>query len=192
MLVFHAHHQWQGKGLNFCDCITVLIANLRYELKKHFLSVEFPPPKYPLQNKQKTKHQISEKPGQFWNWDEKLWMGKFTEASSNGNKHRHWKWNYEICGVHAEYHHNLNIAMQALLLQSCPTLCNPVDCSPPGSSVHGDSPGKNNGVSCHFLLQGILPTQGLNLDRKESDSATREVPNIVIVLKLWKNLQKFG
>ena len=21
--------------------------------------------------------------------------------------------------------------------QSCPTLCNPVDCSPPGSSVHG-------------------------------------------------------
>ena len=25
----------------------------------------------------------------------------------------------------------------AKLLQSCPTLCNPMDCSPPGSSVHG-------------------------------------------------------
>ena len=32
----------------------------------------------------------------------------------------------------------------------------PVDCSPPGSSVHGDSPDKNTGVGCHFLLQGIL------------------------------------
>ena len=37
--------------------------------------------------------------------------------------------------------------------QSCLTLCNPTDCSPPGSSVHGDSPGKNTGVGCYFLLQ---------------------------------------
>ena len=35
-------------------------------------------------------------------------------------------------------------------------------CSPVGSSVHGDSPGKNTGVGCHALLQGIFPTQGLN------------------------------
>ena len=34
--------------------------------------------------------------------------------------------------------------------------------SPPGSSVHGDSPGKNTGVGCHALLQGIFPTQRLN------------------------------
>ena len=33
--------------------------------------------------------------------------------------------------------------------QSCLTLCNPMDCSPPGFSVHGDSPGKNTRVSCH-------------------------------------------
>ena len=48
--------------------------------------------------------------------------------------------------------------------QSCPTLCYPMDCSPPGSSVyvHGDSPGKNTGVGCHVLLQGIFPTQGSN------------------------------
>ena len=32
-----------------------------------------------------------------------------------------------------------------------------------GSSVHGDSSGKNNGVGCHALLLGIFPTQGLNL-----------------------------
>ena len=44
--------------------------------------------------------------------------------------------------------------------QSCLTLCDPMDCSPPGSSVHGDSLGKNTGVGCHALLQGIFPTQG--------------------------------
>ena len=37
-----------------------------------------------------------------------------------------------------------------------------MDCSPPGSSVHGDSPGKDTGVGCHALLQGIFPTQGSN------------------------------
>ena len=36
-------------------------------------------------------------------------------------------------------------------------------CSPPGSSVHGDSPGKNTEVDGHLLLQGIFPTQGLKL-----------------------------
>ena len=49
-----------------------------------------------------------------------------------------------------------------LVVQSCPTLCDPMDGSPPGSSVHGDSPGKNTRVDCHALLQGIFPTQGLN------------------------------
>ena len=47
--------------------------------------------------------------------------------------------------------------------QLCPTLWDAMDCSPPGSSVHGDSPGKNTGVGCHSLLQGIFSTQGLNL-----------------------------
>ena len=41
-----------------------------------------------------------------------------------------------------------------------PTLCDPMDCTLPGSSVRGDSPGKNTGVVCHALLQGIFPTQG--------------------------------
>ena len=34
------------------------------------------------------------------------------------------------------------------------TLCVPVVYSPPGSSVHRDSPGKNTGMGCHALLQG--------------------------------------
>ena len=52
---------------------------------------------------------------------------------------------------------------RAKSLQFCPTLCDPMDCSLAGSSVHGDSPGKNTGVACHALLQGIFPAQGLNL-----------------------------
>ena len=42
-------------------------------------------------------------------------------------------------------------------------LSDPMDCSLSGSSVHGDSPGKNTGVGCHTLLQGIFPIQGSNL-----------------------------
>ena len=37
-----------------------------------------------------------------------------------------------------------------------------MDCSPPGSSIHGDSPGKHAGVGCQALLQGVFPTQGSN------------------------------
>ena len=41
-------------------------------------------------------------------------------------------------------------------------LYNLMDYSLPGSSVHGDSPGKNTEVGCRFLLQGIFPIQVLN------------------------------
>ena len=49
-----------------------------------------------------------------------------------------------------------------LVAQLCPTLCDAVDCSPPGSSVHEGSPGKDTAVGHHALLQRIFPTQGLN------------------------------
>ena len=55
-----------------------------------------------------------------------------------------------------------------LVAQASPTLCNPMDYRPPGSSVHGDSPGKSTGVGCHFLLQGIFPSQGLNFSGKST------------------------
>ena len=42
------------------------------------------------------------------------------------------------------------------------TLCDPRDCSLPGSSGPWDSPDKNTGVGCHALLQGIFPAQGSN------------------------------
>ena len=52
------------------------------------------------------------------------------------------------------------VCMLAQSLQSC--LWDPMDCSPPGSSVHGISPGKNTGVGCHALLRGIFLSQESN------------------------------
>ena len=45
----------------------------------------------------------------------------------------------------------------------CLTLCDPVDCNPPTRLLcPWNFPGKNTGVDCHFLPQGIFPTQGSN------------------------------
>ena len=52
-----------------------------------------------------------------------------------------------------------SVCVRAQTLQSCPTLCNPVDCSSPGSSVHGIL--QTRGRS-HTVLQQDLPTQGSN------------------------------
>ena len=49
-----------------------------------------------------------------------------------------------------------------LVTQSCLTLCDPVDCNPPGSYVQGDSPSKNTRVGCQALLQRMFLTQWLN------------------------------
>ena len=51
--------------------------------------------------------------------------------------------------------------------------CDPIDCSLLGSSVHEILPGKNTGVGCHFLLQGIFPTQELNPALLQG----RQIPN---------------
>ena len=53
------------------------------------------------------------------------------------------------------FHHLPALAAAAAKsLQSCPTLCDPIDGSPPGPRSW-DSPGKNTGVGFHFLLQCV-------------------------------------
>ena len=79
-------------------------------------------------------------------------------------------------------------ALLCLVAQSCPTL-QPHGLQPTGSSVHGDSPGKNIGVGCHSLLQGIFPTQGSNLQSRIAGGfftiwATREAQTGVGSLSL--------
>ena len=51
----------------------------------------------------------------------------------------------------------LPAAAAAKSLQSCQTLCDPIDSSPPGSSVYGDSPGNNTRVGGHALPGGSSP-----------------------------------
>ena len=63
--------------------------------------------------------------------------------------------------------------------QSCLTLCDPMNCSPPGSSVCGDSPGKNTGVGCHAPPPpGDLPDPGIELGSPalQVDSLSVELP----------------
>ena len=55
-----------------------------------------------------------------------------------------------------------SMCVLCLVAQLCPALCYPIDCSPPGSPVCGDSAGKNTRVGCHSFLQGIFPTQEWN------------------------------
>ena len=53
------------------------------------------------------------------------------------------------------------VCTRAKSFQSRSILCNPLDCSPPGSSVHGNSLSKTIGMGCCGLLQDIFLTQGL-------------------------------
>ena len=57
-----------------------------------------------------------------------------------------------------------HLCICVLAAQSCLTLCNPMECSPRVRLLcPWNFPGKNIGAGCRFLLQGIFPTQGLNL-----------------------------
>ena len=62
----------------------------------------------------------------------------------------------------AGYASSSPVHMHAKLLQLCPTLCDPMDCSLPGSSGHGILQEKNTRVGCRALPQGIFLTQGMN------------------------------
>ena len=56
----------------------------------------------------------------------------------------------------------LCVKVKMLVTQSCPRLCDPHELQPPRLLCPWTSPGKNTGGGCHFLLQGIFLTQGLN------------------------------
>ena len=56
--------------------------------------------------------------------------------------------------LYVDYLHHCNFyESESEVVQSCPTLCNPMDSSLPGSSDHGIFHGKSTAVGCHFLLQ---------------------------------------
>ena len=87
-------------------------------------------------------------------------------------------------------------SVRAKSIQSCPTLCDPMDCRPASLFCLRDSPGKNTWVDCHFLFQGIFPTQRSNLCLLASagrfctttfhlGNPTLLIPTELVVLNLW-------
>ena len=83
------------------------------------------------------------------------------------------------------------------------TRCDAMDCSLPASSLQGDSPGKNTGVGCQALLEGIFSTQGLNPGKPHSRQILYQLgyqggpTNLIKTLKvihikrnLFKNISK--
>ena len=74
-----------------------------------------------------------------------------------------------------------------LLAQLCPTLYDPMDCSPPGSSVHGDSPGQEywTGLPCH--PPGDLPKPGMEprSPALQADSILSEPPGKPVFFKKY-------
>ena len=81
-------------------------------------------------------------------WCKKIWLS--------------WEVIYIIFSISVN-HFSKNMCVHAKSLQSWLTLCDPMDCSLQWSSLcPWDSLGKNTGVGCHALLQGIFPTQGSN------------------------------
>ena len=73
----------------------------------------------------------------------------------------------------------------AQVVHSCPTLCDPMDCSFPGPSLHEDSSGKRTGMGFYAFPRGIFPTQEMNTGlphyrpgRFFTDLATTESPSL--------------
>ena len=68
--------------------------------------------------------------------------------------------NSNACNLQKKY---IIFIVVVVVAQSYLTLCDPMDCSPTRLFCPWNSPGRNTGVGCHFLLQEIFPEQGLNL-----------------------------
>ena len=120
--------------LQFCCC-----CSLKIRTRRLFPSTQpIPPPPIPGQTGLSTADHPPEG-----------WAGSLSRPKILGflrKKDRNERMSWRCCSV----------------AKMCPTLCDPMGCSPPGSSVRGNSPGKNIGVGCHALLQGIFLNQGLN------------------------------
>ena len=71
----------------------------------------------------------------------------------------HWEHKYSTIHLHPN-----SFPDQSCVLKSCLTLLHAHGLQPTKHFCPWDFPGKNTGVGCHFLLQGIFLTQGLNLN----------------------------
>ena len=76
--------------------------------------------------------------------------------------------------------------------QPCLTLCNPMGCSPSGSSVHGEFQGKNIVMGYHALLEGIFPIKVSHIAGGFFTVwATREAQILYILVPIFTRLKIF-
>ena len=74
----------------------------------------------------------------------------------------------------------MKVKSEREVAQSCPTPSDPMDCSLPGSSIHGIFPGKSTGVACHCLLWRSLESAEKNLEVTEC-SQLKKTPSASLV-----------
>ena len=77
---------------------------------------------------------------------------------------------------------NAAAAAAAKSLQLCPTLCDPIDGSPPGSPVPGILQAKNTGVGCHFLLQCMKVKSDSEVNEQVNVKMTNTLKMVVVLL----------
>ena len=83
--------------------------------------------------------------------------GRESEECIHMHTHTH-TYTHALTHTHIHTHTHTHTKVKVLLPLWCPTLCDPMDCSPPGSSVHGIFQARKR-MGCHFLLKWIFPTQ---------------------------------
>ena len=125
------------------------------------------------------------------------WVGRWIYVFGvQGKRDPDWKWRFASAQhvvLMKPWHRRrsarrVNVNIQAafsswrlcvcVVSQLCPALCDPMDCSLLGSSIHGDSPDKNTGVGWHALLQGDLLNPGIEprSPTLQADSLPSEPP----------------
>ena len=88
-----------------------------------------------------------------------LWPGEFLGQRSLAG---YSPWGHKELDMTQQLNTQARLKVKVLVVQLGPTLCNPMDCSFSGSSVHGIFSDKDTRVGSHSLPQGIFPTQGSN------------------------------
>ena len=93
-----------------------------------------------------------------------------------------------------EVKHRLTMKVKVLVTQSCPTLCNPMDCSPPDSSVHGIFQARTHWSGLSFPSPGDLPDSGIEprSPTLQTDALTSAPPGNTNVNFLVDDKDLFG
>ena len=95
-------------------------------------------------------------------WDNIFWLKHWNCGKSEDERNKAGKYTqYSVINHSGKEDEKESIYVYAKSLQSCLTVCNPMQST--RLLCPWDSPGKNTGVVCHSLLQGIFLIQGLNL-----------------------------